>query len=64
MKTKYHALVESIPFNQSSVKKINNWIENATENEIKDFVKNLNPNDSLIILNAVYFKGLWESKFN
>jgi serpin B len=49
----------------ASAREINNWIEDETNNKIKDV---LSPSDltaftRLVISNAIYFKGKWEVEF-
>ncbi|XP_046680759.1 serine protease inhibitor 88Ea-like [Homalodisca vitripennis] len=47
-------------------KNINKWIEMQTRNMIVDCIpeKFLDKSTSLLLVNAVYFKGLWKSRFN
>ncbi|KAJ8688155.1 hypothetical protein QAD02_023950 [Eretmocerus hayati] len=49
-----------------SVKSVNQWVENQTNNKIHDIIKSddVNSNTHLMLLNAVYFKGSWAQKFN
>lgn len=42
---------------------INSWVARKTEGKIEKILENLNPNSICVILNAVYFKGIWESRF-
>lgn len=45
--------------------KIDSWVENKTNNKIKDLIKGKTDEMTmLVITNAVYFKGAWESPFN
>ena len=46
-------------------KKINAWVEEKTKNKINDLIKPgvLNPLTRLVLTNAIYFKGNWESQF-
>lgn len=46
---------------QQCVKHINQFVENATKNNIKDVLKPnaIESDTQLIIVNAVYFKGQW-----
>ncbi|XP_055715586.1 serine protease inhibitor 2-like [Phlebotomus papatasi] len=45
--------------------KINNWVANVTENHIKELVKEEDVQHSvMLMLNAVYFRGLWRKAFN
>uniref|UniRef100_A0A452R8H5 Serpin domain-containing protein n=1 Tax=Ursus americanus TaxID=9643 RepID=A0A452R8H5_URSAM len=60
----YLTTVESVDFNNAAEetrKKINSWVEKK--------IKNLFPKDSLtstilVLVNAVYFKGQWDTKFD
>ncbi|XP_058412586.1 serpin B4-like isoform X2 [Diceros bicornis minor] len=64
----YLASVESADFRnapEESRKKINSWVESQTKGKINDLL----PPDSLefailVLVNAVYFKGLWDKKFD
>lgn len=44
---------------------INNWVENATQGEIKDLLipGSITKNTKLAIANAAYFKGTWQTEF-
>lgn len=50
--------------NPESPKTINNWIEQATQGKIKDMVTTLDQDARLLLINAVYFKGLWQKPFD
>ena len=43
---------------------INNWCNEATHGAIKKIIEKVNPKDLMILINAIYFKGKWEIKFN
>ncbi|OCT85070.1 hypothetical protein XELAEV_18023232mg [Xenopus laevis] len=45
---------------------INNWVSNKTEKRITDVIPKdaITPDTVLVLINAIYFKGLWKSKFN
>jgi serpin B len=45
---------------------INNWVESKTNNKIKDLVKSdsLTSDTTVVLVNAIYFKGIWAYKFN
>ena len=45
---------------------INNWVENKTNNRIKDLIAKevLLPDTKLVLTNAVYFKANWSKQFN
>ncbi|XP_020138008.2 serpin B3-like [Microcebus murinus] len=65
----YLASAESIDFQnaaEENEKKINSWVETQTNGKIKDLFPNktLDNTTILVLVNAVYFKGQWEEKFN
>ncbi|HEY0720746.1 MAG TPA: serpin family protein, partial [Gammaproteobacteria bacterium] len=45
---------------------INRWVENNTEQKIRDMVRpgDLDPKAALVLVNAIYFKGNWASRFD
>ncbi len=43
---------------------INNWVKTNTEGKIEKILEQLDPNAACLILNAIYFKGIWDSKFD
>lgn len=46
-------------------KEINKWIANKTNNKIKDmFDESLKARFLAVLVNTIYFKGEWETKFN
>ena len=52
------------PFEQSlSAKQVNNWCSEKTHGKIKKILDKLEDDVQMILLNAVYFKGEWSSKF-
>ncbi|XP_014778358.1 leukocyte elastase inhibitor isoform X1 [Octopus bimaculoides] len=44
---------------------INDWVKNNTNNKITDLLPSgsLTPQSVLVLINAVYFKGMWAEKF-
>jgi serpin B len=49
---------------ESARKKINSWVEEKTNNKIKNIISTLpDPLTRLILVNAVYFKGNWARQF-
>ncbi|XP_021177003.2 leukocyte elastase inhibitor isoform X2 [Fundulus heteroclitus] len=51
---------------EDSRTEINNWVEQQTENKIKDLLKpgTVTPMTRLALVNAIYFKGNWMSRFD
>nr|XP_023412032.1 alpha-2-antiplasmin isoform X1 [Loxodonta africana] len=43
---------------------INQWVKEATEGKIENFLLELPENTVLLLLNAIHFQGLWRSKFD
>uniref|UniRef100_A0A224YGV9 Serine protease inhibitor n=1 Tax=Rhipicephalus zambeziensis TaxID=60191 RepID=A0A224YGV9_9ACAR len=47
-----------------SVRVINDWVKNKTEQKIEELLSEpLPPDTRLVLLNAIYFKGLWNVPF-
>ena len=48
--------------------KINRWVEDQTNNRIKDLLPELTPEEAdllrLVLINAIYFKGEWSQPFS
>ena len=42
---------------------INGWVKRKTEGKIEKILEKLSPNSVCVLLNAIYFKGVWESQF-
>jgi serpin B len=42
---------------------INNWVEKKTEGKIEKILEELSADSVCVLLNAIYFKGIWESQF-
>jgi serpin B len=43
---------------------INSWIESKTNGLIKNMIDQLDPTTVMLLINAIYFKGKWESQFD
>lgn len=63
----FNATVESVDFAQSEVAsdKINSWVSQKTANKIQDLIpaNALSIQTLMVLVNAIYFKGIWNSKF-
>ena len=46
------------------LEKINNWVKTKTEGKIETILAMLDPNSVCVLLNAIYFKGTWDSQFD
>ncbi|XP_067272895.1 leukocyte elastase inhibitor [Pseudorasbora parva] len=65
----YHAELQPVDFigaAEDSRKLINTWVEEQTENKIKDLLQPgmVTGMTRLALVNAIYFKGNWLQKFN
>lgn len=65
---KYGSEVESVNFsqNEQAAATINKWVEDKTHDKIKNLISadSLSSDSRLILVNAIYFKGPWEKKFD
>jgi len=43
---------------------INSWIEEKTQDKIKNLLQSLSPETKLVLTNAIYFKGDWVEQFD
>lgn len=69
IKLRYDAPLETVDFvagAEKSRRKINGWVEEQTNNKIKDLIQPgaLGPGTRLVLTNAIYFKGQWQKQFN
>lgn len=55
----YKADIYKAAFNKGTVKDINNWVESKTDGMIDKIIEELNPNDIMVLLNAISFDGEW-----
>jgi len=67
-KIRYKANVENLDFvdqPESARKTINAWVEDNTNNKIKELLspRNITKDTRLILTNTIYFKGEWEQQF-
>jgi len=64
----FHASIQNTDFseNEKSARLINDWVEAVTQKKIKDLIQPdmLNALTRLVLVNAIYFKGDWEIKFD
>ena len=64
-KNYYDAQVSALDFNSpEALKTINNWVAEKTHDKITSILKEIKPEHVMFLLNAVYFKGIWEKEFN
>ena len=65
MKEYYDAQAETLDFNSpQTLGHINDWCKNKTNGMIPTILDEVNPNMMSYLLNAIYFKADWTSKFD
>jgi serpin B len=63
--TYYLSEIFGVDFKSSStLGKINIWVDNKTEGLIKKTLDSIDPDTRLMLINAIYFKGLWRVRFD
>ena len=62
-KEHFDALVESAPFNQGTVKRVNDWCNENTNGKIPRILDRLTGNDRMLLINALYLKAAWSKPF-
>ena len=61
----FGAEISSLNFaDPSAVNTINNWVSRNTKNKIPTIMDRIDARDVMFLINAIYFKGLWEKKFD
>jgi serpin B len=69
LKTDYDAGLNQVDFKgatEAARLTINQWVEQKTQDKIKDLLQPgaLRPDTRLVLTNAIYFKGDWETQFD
>ena len=60
----YNATVDNLDFSsQKALETVNNWADKNTNGMIPTIFEKLNPDWVYILANALYFKGIWATKF-
>ncbi|BAZ39587.1 serpin family proteinase inhibitor I4 [Calothrix sp. NIES-4101] len=61
----YQAKVTNLNFSDAAATDvINAWVKENTQGKIENIVKQLTPDQVLLLVNAIYFKGNWTNKFD
>ncbi|XP_054481489.1 alpha-2-antiplasmin [Anoplopoma fimbria] len=58
------ARYQSAPVPLVSVEEVNQWVENATNGHIPNFLESIPHDVVLMLINAVHFKGEWQTRFD
>ena len=60
----YYADSRAVDFSDpESVNLVNGWISDHTNGLIDKMIDNLSPDDIMLLINAIYFKGKWSMQF-
>jgi serpin B len=60
----FGAQIQALDFaSPQAVKTINNWVNQQTRGKISQIVRELTLESRMVLVNAVYFKGQWQTKF-
>jgi serpin B len=60
----YGAEISTLDFtNPQSVAAINRWVSGATKGKIGQIIDQIDPQQVMFLINAVYFKGQWQKRF-
>ncbi|MFH7030719.1 MAG: serpin family protein [Heteroscytonema crispum UTEX LB 1556] len=61
----YKAKVTNLDFRDTkTLGTINNWVKENTRGKINKIVEKIDPDQMLILINAIYFKGNWTNQFD
>lgn len=60
----YNATINRRIFNNNTLTEINNWCAEKTNGKITEILDKLDNNTRMLILNALYFKAVWNKEFN
>jgi serpin B len=61
----YRARVTSLDFaSPKAATTINDWVKSSTGGRVPGIIEELSAADALVLLNAVWFKGQWQEKFD
>ncbi|MBC8123086.1 MAG: serpin family protein, partial [Gemmatimonadaceae bacterium] len=61
----YNAEVSILNFtNPAAPDRINQWVNDKTQGRITKIIDTVKAEDALLLINAVYFKGSWQKKFD
>lgn len=63
MENYYGASARSREFNSATIKEINDWCYRHTGGMIDKILERFNKNSCAVLLNALYFKGIWKNQF-
>jgi len=61
----YNAKVDALPVSlNEALKTVNGWVAQKTHDKIPTILDKVDPRTAMILLNAIYFNGIWKTKFD
>lgn len=62
----YQAEVSGLDFSKTTetLNRVNGWVSTQTKGKIDKIIEKVNPEDIMYILNAIYFNGEWQYRFD
>jgi len=61
----FDARVQALDFaSPAAVTTINSWVKAQTSNRIPEILDAIEPGEVMFLLNAIYFKGIWQKQFD
>ncbi len=64
LKNSFESEVTGLPFDNAAKDRINKWASDKTNGKIKQVIDEIKPNHVMFLLNALYFKGDWKTRFD
>ncbi len=60
----YNAELFKAPFNDETLKQMNNWVSDKTDKMIPSILDNLEPSTAAVLLNCIAFDAKWEKPYD
>lgn len=64
LKNSFESEVTGLPFDNVAKDRINKWASDNTNGKIKQVIDQIKPDYVMFLLNALYFKGDWKTRFD
>lgn len=64
LKNSFESEVTGLPFDNAAKDRINKWASDKTNGKIKKVLDQIQPQHVMFLLNALYFKGDWQTRFD
>lgn len=64
LKNSFEAEITGLPFDDAAKDRINKWASDKTKGKIPKVLDKIQPQQVMFLLNALYFKGDWQTRFD